>query len=113
MKDIKPVFIRGDLNALRDGVIPLRNEVWVALLKKTYGQINDGQQIWLYELTGDDPTVFPGTIRDIGKDDEYEILVNESDFEYLSESEECRGLTRDDLERGWKEEVKNHPGYNR
>jgi hypothetical protein len=41
----KQLFIKGYLNDLYDGVIPLRNTVWIALLKKAYGDNLDGQHI--------------------------------------------------------------------
>ena len=73
-------------------------------------------KIWLSADTDykgkKDPTIFPGIIRDIGKnegeDEEYEIIVNESDMKYLSESEEFKEysvedvINRDRFERKYK-----------
>ena len=100
-KTKKQIFIRGDLNSLDGGIIPLRNQVWIEILKREYGLINDKMRIWLYEKTqkngSDDPTIFPGIIKDLGKDDEYDILVNEKEMKYLSESKEFNNYSIDDV----------------
>lgn len=97
----KVIFIRGDLNAFHDGVIPLRNTRWIELIKKHYGPIHDGLRIWLYEETQHDgkidPTIFPGIIKDIGVEDEYEIQVDEKDMQYLSESKKFQNYSVADV----------------
>lgn len=111
----KQLFIRGDLNALQDNVIPLRNDIWIQALRREHGKITDGLNIWLFELTIKngkyDPTVFPGTIRDIGKEDEYEILVNDKEMKYLSESEKFKGYDLKDIigEEWFSTIKKEHP----
>jgi hypothetical protein len=83
----KQLFIRGDLNDLQHGKIPLRNKMWIDALHAEYGDITDGQRIWLYEITKHngkyDPTIFPGII--LISDGEYEIQINEAEMEYLSD----------------------------
>jgi hypothetical protein len=63
MKTRKQLFFRGDLNDLYDGKLPLRNQKYIDALKKEYGEILDGQRIWLFELTKKrgkyDQTIFP------------------------------------------------------
>jgi len=97
----KTIFIRGDLNALHNGVLPLRNQTWIKVLRKVYGNITDGQDIWLFEDTEHngkmDPTIFPGKIRDLGKEDEYEILVDEKKMQYLSETKQFKGYSVEDV----------------
>lgn len=96
----KQLFIRGDFNDLHDGKISLRNQVWISLLKKEYGEHLDGQNIWLYEKTDrggkGDPWVFRGVI---GRDEagEYEVSVNEKDFKRLTELSEFKDYTFEDL----------------
>ena len=113
-KNKKQLFIFGDLNALGGyGFIPLRNPIWVEALKNEYGDIHDGLQIWLFALTEKngkyDPTVFPGVIRDINKQDEYEIVVDEKDMEYLSESTRFKGYTIEDvIGKEWYDEIRNN-----
>ena len=102
MKRKKQLFIHGDLNAFGGyGYIPLRNQYWIDLLKKECGDIRDGMQIWLYENTQrdgkPDPTIFPGVIKDIGKENEYEIQVDEKDMQYLSESKEFKDYSVADV----------------
>ena len=105
MNSPKQLFIKGDLNALENGMIPLRNSRWISILEKEYGKIYDGMRIWLYEMTMHndkmDPTVFPGVIKDLGKQDEYQILVDENDFEYLSESTKFKDYSIQDIHSGW------------
>ena len=90
----KIIFIKGDLNSLQQGIIPLRNQIWLKVIEKHYGPIQDGLKIWLYENTERDgkidPTVFPGIIRETGIEDEYEIHVDEKDMKYLFESKEIQ-----------------------
>jgi hypothetical protein len=119
MTDKKQLFIPFDLNSLMRGgdTHPLRNQQSIAALRQEYGEIRDGQQIWLFALTMNndkyDPTIFPGTIRDIGKsdEDEYEIIVDEKDMEYLSESEQFKGCSiADIIGEEWFNELKQkHP----
>lgn len=89
----KQLFIRGDLNALCDSHIPLRNPVWISILKNEYGPKLDGQNIWLYEKVvrdgKQDLIIFPGIVKNnSGISNEYLIQINEEAFEYLSESTE-------------------------
>ena len=101
----KQLFIRGDLNSFQEGNIPLANQVWIAVLKDEYGEIKNDMKIWLYEEVIKNEKrlllVFPGIIHDIGKnegeDEEYEIIVNESDMKYLSESEEFKEYSVEDV----------------
>jgi Cysteine-rich CPCC len=112
----KQLFIRGDLNDLYDGIIPLRNTVWIALLKKAYGENLDGKQIWLYENTGrdgrGDPLIFPGVVKEV-ETGEYEISVNERDFKHLSEVEEFRGYSAEDIGAEFKAEHERQFGKKR
>jgi len=95
----KQQFIRGDLNDLRNGKIPLRNQKWIDVIKTHYGSIYDEQKIWLFEVTKNnglyDPTIFPGVVKAIG--DQFEIIVNESDMQYLSECNEFKGYSLEDV----------------
>lgn len=103
----KQLFIGSNLNDIYvkygtdEEVMPLRNPVLISLLKKEYGEILDGMKIWLSANTKNndkqDPTIFPGTIRDIGKKDEYEILVDEKEMQYLSESEQFKDYSIEDV----------------
>lgn len=107
------LFIRGDLNDLHDGIISLRNTVWIALLKKYYGEHLNGQHIWLYERTGKDPNgdpwVFPGLVRETGGG-QYEIVVDEKDFKRLSEVKEFKGYAPDDLGSEFADEYERQFG---
>lgn len=95
----KQLFIRGDLNDFYDGKFPLRNQKWIDAIKAEYGGISDGQKIWLFEVTERngkyDPTIFPGVIRITNG--EFEIHANESDMMYLSESEQFKGYSMEDI----------------
>jgi len=99
MNSKKQLFLHGNLNDLYDGKMPLRNPKHIELLKKEYGDIYDGQSIWLFELTKHngkyDPTIFPGVIR--LTDGQLEIHIKESDMVYLSESEEFKGYSIEDV----------------
>lgn len=114
----KHLFIRGDLNALDNSQIPLRNPVWISILKNEYGSIENGQLIWLYEKTVkdnvDDLILFPGTVRTCDEEGGgYLIEVNENDFEYLSESIKFKNYSiQDVIGTVWEEEVEKHfPDY--
>jgi hypothetical protein len=99
MNEKKQIFLRGDLNDFYDGKFPLRNPKYMDMLKAEYGGIFDGQKIWLFEITKKngkyDPTIFPGIIKVINN--EFEIHVNESDMMYLSESEEFKNYSIEDV----------------
>ena len=105
------LFIRGDLNDLYEGVIPLRNTVWIALLKKGCGENLDGQHIWLYEKLAATAGVTLGFFRgSTNEDGEYEIAVNDEDFRWLSEYEESKEYAVDDLGFEFAEEHKRQFG---
>lgn len=97
----KQLFIRGDLNSLKNGTIPLRNPIWIEMLKREYGKIYDGMDIWLYEETRRggviDPTIFPGVIRKTDVNDEFDIVISENRMKYLSESKEFKNYSVDDV----------------
>src|SRR3989338_4679380 len=107
----KQLFIGIGLHGLYDysdgftGVVNLRNRIEISLIKKEYGEIKDGQKLWLYFNSKNkgkiDPTILPGFIYYKGKNrednEEYEIKVDEKDFMYLSESEEFRSYLPEDI----------------
>lgn len=114
----KQLFIRGDLNSFQDGFIPLRNPVWVCALKKEYGDDLENKSIWLYEKTVRDGkeelVIFPGVILKPEKEiDEYKIIVNEDNFEYLSDSKKFIGYKIEDvIGNVWTETVEKYfPEY--
>ncbi len=114
----KQLFIRGDLNSFQDGFIPLRNPVWVHILKQEYGDDLVNKSIWLYEKTlrdgKEDLTIFPGVIEKLENDsDGYKIIVNEDDFVYLSDSEKFSDYkTEDVIGNAWDEAVEKYfPQY--
>jgi len=113
--ETKKQFIRGDLNDFYDGRFPLRNEECINAIKKNYGKIYDGLLIWLFDFTIKngkyDPTIFPGIIKNVGKTDEYEIVVDENDMKYLSESDEFKNYSIKDVigEVNYNELFKQYP----
>ncbi len=89
----KQFFLSADLNDLMEDsrFLPLRNQKSIEILRKEYTNIVDGLKIWLFAPTFNhgkfDPTIFPGIIKDLGKLDEYKIMVDEKEMKYLSGSE--------------------------
>ena len=97
----KTVFIRGDLNSLQNGYIPLRNHMWLDVIKYNYGDIYDGMKIWMYEKTRVDgklvPTVFQGVIRIISSKSEYSVEVDESQMQYYNQIAIFKDYTLEDI----------------
>lgn len=120
MNDFKKQLFISGVDNLEDGVMQLRNQTWISLLRKEYGKIDDGMKIWLAVDAKNnglrDPTIFSGIIRDVGVENEYEVLINEKDIKYLSESEEFKDYSIEDVLGSVKfneEHKKIFPGLDR
>lgn len=105
MSHKKIKFVHPDMNVFYGfGFIPLRYPLLIKEIEEEYGAIRVGQKIWLsmYSVRNEklDPTVFPGIIQYSSEpkyDSKYKIVINERDFEYLSESKEFVGYTIPDV----------------
>ena len=81
----KIIFIRGDLNTLQEGIMPLNNQVWIKILKDFYGDL-DGKKIWLYEKTSQNIDrsnllIFPGLVSI--KNNDFFVKISEQDVKPL------------------------------
>ncbi len=98
----KQIFIYCDLNKLLYvDRYPLTNRIIIDQIKKGYGDIFDGMSIWLYSPTFKngkfDPSIFPGTIKRDNESREMWIDAKESDMVWLSESEEFKDYSIEDV----------------
>jgi len=80
---------------------PLSNRIIIDQIRNGYGDILDGMSIWLYSPTFKngkfDPSIFPGTIRRDNESGEMWMDAKEADMVYLSESEQFKDYTIEDV----------------
>ena len=98
----KQTFIPVDLNKLPYMErYPIMNQSTIDTIKNEYGDIYDGLKIWLYSDTYQnrklDPSVFQGIVRFNEELGEFEIEAKESDMVWLSESEQFKDYSIEDV----------------
>jgi hypothetical protein len=98
----KQTFIPVDLNKLPYVErYPIMNQSTIDTIKNEYGDIYDGLKIWLYSDTYKnrklDPSVFQGIVRFNEELCEFEIEAKESDMVWLSESEQFKDYSIEDV----------------